>query len=129
MVNGITTGDTCGFNRGRNSKFGEGYRVRQISEVGQRTYQPKSCGNKYEENSRKTLMIKTIKFRLKNLDNYLNKTDEDYRTQCLGKRQMIHSDLTYNNITIIHRNKMNKGMDHKILRSYWYYTLIFSYTV
>ena len=51
MANGIRTGDPRGFNKGRNS------RVRQTPEEGQRTYQPKRCGNnnKDEDNSSKTL--------------------------------------------------------------------------
>ena len=57
MVNGIRTGDPNGFNKGRSSKFREGSRVRQTPEEGQRTYQPKRCGNnnKDEDNSPKNL--------------------------------------------------------------------------
>ena len=57
MTNGIRTGDPLGFNKGRSSKFREGFRVRQTSEEGRRTYQPKRCGNnnKDEDNSPKTL--------------------------------------------------------------------------
>ena len=57
MVNGIRTGDPCGFNKGRSSKFREGSRVRQTPEEGRRTYRPKRCGNynKDEGNSPKTL--------------------------------------------------------------------------
>ena len=57
MVNGIRTGDTRGFNKGRSSKFREGSRVRQIPEEGRRTYRPKRCGNsnKDEDNCPKTL--------------------------------------------------------------------------
>ena len=71
MVNGIRTGKPRGFNKGRSSKFRVGYRVRQTLE-GRRTYRPKCCGNntKDEDNSlKKTLMIKIIKPRLRNLDN------------------------------------------------------------
>ena len=32
MANGIRTGDTRGFNKGRSSKFREGFRVRQTAE-------------------------------------------------------------------------------------------------
>ena len=48
MTNGIRTGDPRGFNKGRNSKFREGSRVRQT---------PKRCGNsnKDEDNSPKNL--------------------------------------------------------------------------
>ena len=57
MANGIRTGDPRGFSKGRSSKFREGYRVRQASEEGRRTYRPKSCENKNkdEDNSPKTL--------------------------------------------------------------------------
>ena len=57
MANGIRTGDPRGFNKGRSSKFREGSQVRQTPEEGQRTYQPKHCGNnnKDEDNSPKTL--------------------------------------------------------------------------
>ena len=53
MANGIRTGDPCGFNIGCSSKFREGSWVRQTPEEGQRTYQPKHCGNnnKDEDNS------------------------------------------------------------------------------
>ena len=57
MANGIRTGDLCGFNKGRSSKFREGSRVRQTPEEGRRTYRLKCCGNnnKDEDNSPKTL--------------------------------------------------------------------------
>ena len=57
MVNGIRTGDPRGFNKGHSSKFRIVSRVRQTPEEGQRTYQPKCCGNnnKDEDNSLKTL--------------------------------------------------------------------------
>ena len=56
MANGIRTGDPCGFNKGRSSKFREGSRVRQTPEEGWSTYRPKRCGNnnKDEDNSLKT---------------------------------------------------------------------------
>ena len=56
-ANGIRTGDHRGFNKGRNSKFRVGSRVRQTPEEGWRTYRPKRCGNnnKDEDNSPKTL--------------------------------------------------------------------------
>ena len=56
MANGIISGDTRGFNKGRSSKFRVGSRVRQTHE-GRRTYRWKRCGNydKDEENSPKTL--------------------------------------------------------------------------
>ena len=46
-----------GFNKGCSLKFRDGSRVRQTPEEGQRTYQPKRCGNnnKDEDNSPKTL--------------------------------------------------------------------------
>ena len=70
MANGIRTGDSRGFNKGRSSKFREGFRVEQTPEEGRRTFQPKRCGNnnKDEDNSPKPLMIKIIKLRLINLD-------------------------------------------------------------
>ncbi len=57
MANRIRTGDPCGFNKGRSSKFREGSRVRQTPEEGRRTYRPKRCGNnnKDEDNCPKTL--------------------------------------------------------------------------
>ena len=57
MANGIRTGDTRGFNKGRSSKFREGSRVRQTPEEGRRTYRAKRCGNdnKDEDNSPKNL--------------------------------------------------------------------------
>ena len=57
MANGIRTGDPCGFNEGRSSKFREGSRVRQTPEEGRKTYRPKRYGNnnKDEDNSPKTL--------------------------------------------------------------------------
>ena len=57
MANRIRTGDSRGFNKGRCSKFREGSRVRQTPGQGQRTYQPKHCGNnnKDEDNSLKSL--------------------------------------------------------------------------
>ena len=39
------TGDPRGFNKGRSSKFREGFRVRQTPEEGWRTYRPERCGN------------------------------------------------------------------------------------
>ena len=53
MAIGIRTGDPCGFNKGRSSKFREGSRVRQTPKEGRRTYRPKRCGNnnKDEDNS------------------------------------------------------------------------------
>ena len=55
MANGIRTGDPRGFNKGRSSKFHKGSRVQQTPVEGRRTYQPKRCGNNYEDNSLKTL--------------------------------------------------------------------------
>ena len=64
MANRIRTGDPCGFNKGRSSKFPEGSRVQQTPEEGQRTYRPKRCGNKNkdEDNSPKTLNDKSSMF-------------------------------------------------------------------
>ena len=57
MANGIRTGDSRGFNKGRSSKFHECSRVGQTPEEGWKTYRPKRCGNnnKDEDNSPKTL--------------------------------------------------------------------------
>ena len=56
MANGIRTGDTSGFSKGRSSKFREGSRLRQTAEEGWRTYKPKrGNNNKDEDNSPKTL--------------------------------------------------------------------------
>ena len=44
-----------GFNKGRSSKFREGYWVRQTPEEGRRTYRSKLCGNNDEDISPKTL--------------------------------------------------------------------------
>ena len=57
MANGIRTGDPRGFNKGRSSKFREGFRVQQTPEECRWTYRPKRCGNnnKDEDNSPKTL--------------------------------------------------------------------------
>ena len=57
MANGIRTGDSAGFNKGRNSKFREGSGVRKTPEEGRRTCRQKRCGNnnKDEDNSPKTL--------------------------------------------------------------------------
>ena len=60
MANGIRTGDPRGFNKGRSSKFREGFRVRQTPEEDWKTYWPKRSGNsnKDEDNSQKTLIDK-----------------------------------------------------------------------
>ena len=57
MVNGIRTGNPCGFNKECSSKFHAGSQVRQETpEEGWRTYLPKCCGNNEDEdNSLKTL--------------------------------------------------------------------------
>ena len=57
MANGLRTSNPRGFNKGHKSKFCEGSWVWQTPEEGQRTYQPKCCGNnnKDEDNSPKTL--------------------------------------------------------------------------
>ena len=62
MAHGIRTGDPCGFNKGRSSKFREGSRVCQTSEEGRRTYRPKRYknSNKDEDNSPKTLNDKKL---------------------------------------------------------------------
>ena len=57
MANRIRTGELCGLNKGRSSKFRKGSRVQQTPEEGRRTYRPKHCGNnnKDEDNSPKNL--------------------------------------------------------------------------
>ena len=57
MANRIRTFDSCGFNKGRSSKFREGSRVRQTPEEDKKAYLPKRCvnNNKDEDNSLKTL--------------------------------------------------------------------------
>ena len=57
MANGIRTGDLRGLNKGRSSKFRQGFRFRQTPEEGWKTYRPKRCGNndKDKDNSPKTL--------------------------------------------------------------------------
>ena len=69
MTNGIRTGDSRGFNKGRSSKFREGSRVRLTSEEGRRTYRPKRCenNNKDEDNSLKTLNDKNQQASSQNL--------------------------------------------------------------
>ena len=56
-MKGVRTGDPCGFNKGRSSKFCVGSRVRQTPKEGQRTYRQKRCrnNNKDEDNRPKTL--------------------------------------------------------------------------
>ena len=58
----IIVGDPRSFNKGRSSKFREGFRVRQTPKEGRRTYRPKRCGNnnKDEDNSPKTLNDKNL---------------------------------------------------------------------
>ena len=52
----MANGDPYRFNKGCSLKFRVSSRVQQIPEEGQRTYQPKRCGNnnKDENNSPKT---------------------------------------------------------------------------
>ena len=55
--NGIRTGDLHGFNKGRSSKFCEGFQVRQTPVESRRIYRTKRCenNNKDEDISPKTL--------------------------------------------------------------------------
>ena len=73
MTNGIRTGNPRGFNKGRSLKFREGSLVRQTPEEGRRTYRPKCCEItiKMKTIGRKPLMIKIIKLRLRNVDNFI----------------------------------------------------------
>ncbi len=76
MANGIRTCDPRGFNKGRSSKFRAGSRVQKTPEEGQRTYQPKCCGNnKDEDNCPKTLNDKNASLTVYFLNevNYLSK--------------------------------------------------------
>ena len=68
MAKGIRTGDLCGFNKGRSSKFREGFRVRQMPEEGRRIYRLKRYvnNNKDKDNSPKTLKDKTNSIELFN---------------------------------------------------------------
>ena len=59
MANGIRTGDPHGFNKGRSSKFREGYRVWQTPEEGRRTYRPKRCGNNNKDENKKLILCIT----------------------------------------------------------------------
>ena len=60
MANGIRTGETSGFNKGRSSKIRERSEVRQIPEEGRWAYRPKRFGinNKDKDNSPKTIKDK-----------------------------------------------------------------------
>ena len=60
MANRIRTGNPCGSNKERSSKFHVGSRVQQTPEEGWRKYQWKHCRNnsKDEDNSPKTLNYK-----------------------------------------------------------------------
>ena len=58
MANRIRTGDPRGFNKGRSSKFREGFRVRQTPEEGRRTYWPKHSGN--NNNKDEDISLKTL---------------------------------------------------------------------
>ena len=68
MANGIRTGDPCGFNKRRSSKFCVGSRVRQTPEEGRRTKLAKRGGNtiKMKTIVREALMI-NIQFFYKDL--------------------------------------------------------------
>ena len=71
MVNGIRASDSRGFNKGRDSKFHVGFRVRQEApEEGRRTYRPKyfEYNNKNEDNSPKTLNDKNLQEILRQLN-------------------------------------------------------------
>ena len=68
----LTAGDTCGFNKGRNSKFREGSRVRQTPEEGLKTYWLRRWrnNNKDEDNSPKTLNDKKKSFKKTIAENF-----------------------------------------------------------
>ena len=88
MANGIRTGNTLGFNKGRSSKFRESSRVRQTPEEGRRTYLPKRCGNnnKDEDNFPKT-------FNDKNCNSLCRNKIINVRAEWLTVWKKIYSDL------------------------------------
>ena len=85
MANGIRTADSCGFHKGRSSKFRVGSRVRQTPEERQRTYRPKRCGNnnKDEDNSLETLNDKNIGHLQKSSKSVHNKDFKTFFLWCL----------------------------------------------
>ena len=96
MVNGIRTGDPCGFNKGRNSKFRVGSRVQQTPEEGRRTYRPKRGGNnnKDEDNSPKTINDKN-KFTLFYIRNIYECIYQPFRTDRMcDTRSIFKRNLT-----------------------------------
>ena len=72
MANGIRTGDPREFNKGRGSKFCVGSRVRQTSEKagGHTDRNVVEITKKMKTLVWKPLMMKIIKLRLRNSDNY-----------------------------------------------------------
>ena len=87
MANGIRTGDSRGFNKGRSSKFCGSSRVRQTPEEGRGTYRPKRCGdnNKVEDNCLKTFNDKNYQA---SSQKFRHQTPEEgrrtYRPKCCG---------------------------------------------
>ena len=63
MANGIRTGYSCGFNKGRSSKFREGSRVRKTPKEGQRTYRPKRGGNNNKDEDNSPIVLNDKKYR------------------------------------------------------------------
>ena len=108
MANGIRTGETRRFNKGRSSMFREGSRVRQTPEEGRRTYRLKRCGNnnKDEDNGLKTLNDKNLqassqKFRQLIPWNSVFLTTPsakiEYDTRSFAKRSLtsLHSEFSF----------------------------------
>ena len=73
MANGIKTGDPRGFNKGCSSKFHVGSQLQQTPEEGRRTIGRNivEITIKMKTIVQKSLMIKIIKLRLRNLDEKL----------------------------------------------------------
>ena len=64
MAHGIRTGDPCGLNNGRSSKFRVGSRVRQTPEEGIRTYPPKRCENKNRDENNSPNILNDVNVKL-----------------------------------------------------------------
>ena len=117
MANGIRTGDSRGFNKGRSSKFRVGSRVLQTPEEGRRTYRPKRWGNnnKDEDNSPKTLNDKH--HRLRNLDRKkLTLNFPDFQ-MFLNLPHKVYNHKMYIGDSALHRKYQYLHFDLKIKMS------------
>ena len=78
MANGIRTGDSRGFNKGRSSK------VLHTPEESRRIYHPKRCGNNNndEDNSPKTLYDKNPQDSSQKFRQLINELQLIYELQC-----------------------------------------------